>query len=116
MTEQIVVMVLRPDTLADDGVRPDVVGIYLSTGEADEAIEQFIALGRILPDEEVWMVPIEPGEFVGSLLHHAEFGYAETFAGCSMWVNERGQSWVAALFEGIHTVLPAEELMVVSVR
>lgn len=116
MSKQIVVMVLRPDTFTEEGVRPDAVGSYASSEEANEAVDKLTAVGRILPDEPVWVVQMQPDQFVGTLLHHAELGYAEPFAGCSMWVNERGQQWVAALFEGVHTVLPAEELSVVAVR
>jgi hypothetical protein len=111
---QIVLIVLRPDSFSADAIRPDVLGIYPDARAADSAIERFIAVGRVLDRETVWAVPVRQDRMLGTVLWHPEYGYAEQ--GAVTWTNEMGQTWVAALFDHQHTVLPAEQVMVEAVR
>jgi len=116
MSTNYVVIVLRPDTFSGDGVRPDVLGIYPDTDTADRAIDMYVETGRALEREAVWCVPVSDDDVLGSVLHHQTYGYADPLGGCSMWVNDRGQSYVAALFNGQFTVVPAEDVTVSAVR
>lgn len=111
---QTVLIVLRPDTFSPEAIRPDVLGIYPTARAADNALEKFIAIGRVLEREVTWAVQVPTDRLLSTILWHSDYGYAEP--GAVLWTNERGQTWVAAMFSGMHTVVPAEEAMIEAVR